>query len=520
MDRAVRFVTSEPDGNATYNPETEVFPRLSTGEQHTEGDLVSESSTDTGSAYIAFRRVIGRSPSINEVEDDDSSGLRFLKSASFSLATDFSSQGSRQRASSIASVVTENSSVPSQSGRDDEPTCRIDDSSIDARSQGTNGGFNSQQTTPVAFCFPADDRRDMRVVCPAFAELPSHLEVKVSHDMPVPRKSIDTIIAIEASSVSPIDCCMRQGGLAEVSVQYPFTSGCDFVGTVVKTGSEAFLHGINEGDRVAAVVAGGGNARFITVPAHQLVKIPDSVSSDEAASVMLPFLIAFQTLHAGQNPRTRYASNSLEGKSVLLADNAGLVGFAMASLARLSGVKNMFIVSPKEFHSRIRLLGSEPLHEDPDSWTKICGKVDVLIETRFGRAKLRNAKSCILKEDGRLVRIGTPVIARSMPAPSTNHLQRYVVPSLFAFQMKEASFYELFFSVQQKNKLFQDDFKHIINLLAERQIRSPGTTRRIDLGSVARAQSELQLYHQEGSWVCKPWQRDEVDEYVRHVRDQ
>ena len=51
------------------------------------------------------------------------------------------------------------------------------------------------------------------------------------------------------------------------------------------------------GNRVMALLAGGGNAEYVTVPIGQLMPIPDGMSYRTAAAIPETWLTAFQLLH-------------------------------------------------------------------------------------------------------------------------------------------------------------------------------------------------------------------------------
>jgi NADPH2:quinone reductase len=71
----------------------------------------------------------------------------------------------------------------------------------------------------------------------------------------------------------------------------PFVIGSEVCGTVEALGGRAG-EGFSVGDRVASAAASGAYAEFATAPAFLTAKVPDGVTSDVAASVLLKGLTA------------------------------------------------------------------------------------------------------------------------------------------------------------------------------------------------------------------------------------
>ncbi len=83
----------------------------------------------------------------------------------------------------------------------------------------------------------------------------------------------------------------------------------------------------------------GTAAEYVTLPASQVVPVPDGVSFEVGASVGIPLMTAFHAVEA---------CGSLVGKTVLVPGAAGSVGFYAAQLARLAGAQVIAVVSNEE----------------------------------------------------------------------------------------------------------------------------------------------------------------------------
>lgn len=108
-------------------------------------------------------------------------------------------------------------------------------------------------------------------------------EVLRAVERPVPEVQPDEVlIAVEAAGVSRADVMQRQG-------KYPPPTGaCDIPGLDVAGSIAAVGSRVTQwkaGDRVCALVTGGGYAEFCTAPAPQVLPIPEGWSAAEAVTL-------------------------------------------------------------------------------------------------------------------------------------------------------------------------------------------------------------------------------------------
>lgn len=96
--------------------------------------------------------------------------------------------------------------------------------------------------------------------------------------------------------------------------------------------------------------AHGTAAEYISLPAAQVVPLPDGVPFEAGASTGIPLMTAY---HAVQ------ACGSLVGKAVLVPGAAGSVGFYAAQLARLAGARVIAVVSSESKAAIARAAGAE-----------------------------------------------------------------------------------------------------------------------------------------------------------------
>lgn len=146
----------------------------------------------------------------------------------------------------------------------------------------------------------------------------------------------EVLIKAEAIGVNYIDTYFRSG---QYPREVPFVLGQETSGTVVAAGDG--VDGLSAGDRVGTAAAtSGAYAEFATAPAALTAKVPDGVTSEVAASVMLKGLTAHYLL------TSVYPVKS--GDTVLVHAGAGGVGLILTQWATLLGARVITTVSTPE----------------------------------------------------------------------------------------------------------------------------------------------------------------------------
>jgi NADPH2:quinone reductase len=154
----------------------------------------------------------------------------------------------------------------------------------------------------------------------------------------------EMIVRVEAISIEGGDTLSRTGG--EMS-RVPHIVGYQCAGTVVAVGDQVTLFG--EGDSVVTVGLDGSHAELRSVPEPFCWKIPDGLSTEEAACVPVPFgtaddcLFEFGRLQAGE--------------TVLVHAGASGVGIAAIQLAKRAGARVLATASRDEKLERLLELG-------------------------------------------------------------------------------------------------------------------------------------------------------------------
>ena len=174
-------------------------------------------------------------------------------------------------------------------------------------------------------------------------------------DLPAPEpKEGEICISVRYAGVNPVDGKIAKGLFqSRMPHRFPLILGWDAAGTVASLGKG--VSRFKEGDRVFAycrkeIVQHGSWAEFVTVEAKHAALIPPRLSFDEAASIPLAALTAWQGL---------FEKLHLESKETVLIHGAagGVGGFAI----QLAKGKNGFVIATAsaEKGSYVRDLGAD-----------------------------------------------------------------------------------------------------------------------------------------------------------------
>src|SRR3954452_18237712 len=106
-----------------------------------------------------------------------------------------------------------------------------------------------------------------------------------------------------------------------------------------------------DGRRVAALIANGGYAQKVAVPEAWLVPLPDEVSDEQAAGLLLQGLTAHAVLH--------HCAHIEEGETVVVEAAAGGTGSLAVQLAKRAGAKVIALASSEEKRKFAEGLGAD-----------------------------------------------------------------------------------------------------------------------------------------------------------------
>jgi len=169
--------------------------------------------------------------------------------------------------------------------------------------------------------------------------------------IPIPNDD-EVIVKIEFAGINYMDVYMRNGSYAKshtYQTPLPMTIGMEASGTIYQLGKNVKNFKLNE--RVAYCLSRGSYAQYAAVPAWRLVKIPDSIKSEQAAALMLQGLTAHYL--------TNSAYELKAGDSCLIHAGAGGVGQLAIQLAKIKGATVITTVGSEEKAVVAKKLGAD-----------------------------------------------------------------------------------------------------------------------------------------------------------------
>ena len=219
------------------------------------------------------------------------------------------------------------------------------------------------------------------------------------HPDPLP-KNDELLVRIRATALNRADLLQRRG-------KYPPPEGAsgilglEMAGEVVEAGSGC--KGWNPGDRIMALLPGGGYAQKAAVPGGLAMRVPDNLSYEEAAAIPEAFLAAYHNL---------FALGGLQaGMTVLVHAGGSGVGTAAIQLIREAGGASLVTAGSLPKINRCRELGARAgwnYREGPFApWvvSRTEGRgVDVILDFVGAPYFEQNLQS--LAADGKLIVVG------------------------------------------------------------------------------------------------------------------
>ncbi len=156
---------------------------------------------------------------------------------------------------------------------------------------------------------------------------PGGAEQLMMGEYPLPRATEDELLVrIKTTALNRADILQRQGKYPPPPGASPLL-GLEMAGVVEKVGAQC--SGWKVGDRVCALLPGGGYAQYCAVPAKMAIPIPENLSYEEAAAIPEVFLTAYQTLY--------WLGDVKQGQQVLIHAGASGVGTAAIQLVKYAG---------------------------------------------------------------------------------------------------------------------------------------------------------------------------------------
>lgn len=207
----------------------------------------------------------------------------------------------------------------------------------------------------------------------------------------------EVLVDVVAAGVNRADLLQRSG-FYDPPPGAPAWPGLEVSGTVSALGPD--VTGWSVGDRVAALLAGGGYAERAVVPVGQLLPVPDDLDLVDAAALPEAVCTAWSNL-AGPG-------GMAAGSRVLVHGGSGGVGTVAIQVAKAAGAWVATTAGGPQRTAACAALGADLVvdhrAEDVVAAVTAAGGVDVVLDV-LGAGALR-ANLDVLRPGGRLVVIG------------------------------------------------------------------------------------------------------------------
>lgn len=215
-------------------------------------------------------------------------------------------------------------------------------------------------------------------------------------DVPNPvLKDGEVIIEVYAAALNRADLLQREGN-------YPPPPGCpewpglEVAGVIKEVALDVSKWKV--GDKVCALLGGGGYAEYVAVPAEMVMPIPNGLSYAEAAAIPEVYMTAYLNLF--------YVGQAKAGETLLM--NAGASGLASAviPMAKAFGLRVVTTVLGEEKVKEVAYLNADRvvdttiediaqvLKEEEQNGTPVNIAIDCLAGAKLGECLKYVARGC------------------------------------------------------------------------------------------------------------------------------
>lgn len=336
-------------------------------------------------------------------------------------------------------------------------------------------------------------------------EVNGRAEFRLDKDVEVPTpKAGEVLLAVKACGLNQVDLLTRDGQ-TPAAIPLPHISGTEVAGEVVSVGPGVTEWKVGERvvvdpilscggcsfclsgqtnmclrGRVFGVQTQGGYAERVVAPAHQLVRLPESLSYAEAAAVAVTGPTAWHMLRRRADIRI--------GEDVLIIAAGAGIGVLGMQIAAAAGARVIVTAGSEDKLRQARELGAQFAvnHRDP-SWPEQVRKwtggrgVDVVFE-HVGAATWEGSLRSLAR-GGRLVTCG-------------GHSGFSVNINLWHLFVKEHTIIGSFAGSR-------DDFMNVLRLVEQRKIK-PVIQQVFSLEDLTKAQALMESRQVFGKLIIEP----------------
>lgn len=161
------------------------------------------------------------------------------------------------------------------------------------------------------------------------------------------RKEDEIVMEVHAAAVNRADLMQRDGDYPSPP-EWPEWMGLEVAGVVIEASEQGRWQ---VGDKVCALLGGGGYAEKVAVPANMVLPVPEGLSMVEAAAIPEVFATSYLNLCI----KGKMKSND----TVFIQAGASGLGMAAIQMAKEFGAKVITTVGSEEKAEFVRKLGAD-----------------------------------------------------------------------------------------------------------------------------------------------------------------
>ena len=289
---------------------------------------------------------------------------------------------------------------------------------------------------------------------------PDVLEV-VENDLRPPAPK-EVRIKVLATAVTRPDISVRSGQAlysdTPLGQKTPFVPGYAVIGDVDAVGEKVAETAV--GDRVGVLTVTGGYTEYLYWRNDRLIPVPKSVDPAEAVTLILNYIVAYQTMHR--------AAKVKAGDKVLIIGASGGIGTALLQLGKLADL-TMYAVASKSKHGILTQYGATPIDYRTQDFVEVIRAaepdgLDAVIDGMMSLDTIKGGLS-LLKKGGRQVSYGEPASLSTLFRILGTLIKVNLLPNGKSLKLYGTSSYFLF-----DKRPYLQDWATLFQLLESRQI--------------------------------------------------
>lgn len=269
-----------------------------------------------------------------------------------------------------------------------------------------------------------------------------------------PPSPAEARVKVLATPVVQDDIAVRKGNRPWLA-DTPYTPGYSILGIVDELGDD--VTNVARGERVVALTQFGGHAEYIYWEAKQLVHVPPNLDPAMAVTLVLNYLVAYQTLHR--------VAQVKPGDKILVIGASGGCGTAYLQLGKLADLK-MFGLASDCKHKILAEYGAIPIDYHTHDFVEVIRQAEPegldYVFNGMGEEYLRRGLG-VLRRGGVMVHYGAP---QSMP-----EFMRFVAGYLLYNLLPNGKKIKGYGTHRLGVELFEKDWNTLFNLLEDGQIK-------------------------------------------------